>query len=215
MKKMSFKQKFVTFALLAVFAVFGLACQKQSADVNTDGANTASVNAAPPEASSAPVPGMQTPTETYKKLYAAVKSQNIEDIKMVISKQSLSFAQGIGAQQKKPLEEVIKNGFTATTFAETLPEIRDERVKETMGALEVWNEKDKKWDDLPFIYENGGWRLAIGDVFSGKWTKPAKGMAELEANTNQLPPAAPSNGNPFKNSNRVLKPEPPPANPNR
>lgn len=132
---------------------------------------------------------------------------------MVISKQTLTLAQGMASQQKTTIEDAIRNGFTATTFADTLPEIRDERIKENMGAIEVWNAKDNKWDDLPFIYEDGGWRLAIGDIFSGAYEKPSQGLAELESNTNQMKPAAPTNGNPFQNSNRIMKP--PAANSNR
>lgn len=51
MKKMKLNRKLIAFGLIAAFAVFGLACQKQSADVtvdtsNTTGTNTAAVNTA-------------------------------------------------------------------------------------------------------------------------------------------------------------------------
>lgn len=121
-----------------------------------------------------------TPTEAYKRLYAAVKAKNTDAIKAEFSKNSLAAAQAQAAQMKVPVEEVYKNGFTATTFAETLPEIRDERVNGTMGAIEVWNSKESKWEDLPFIREESGWKLAVGDIFAGNWKSPGPGRDAKE-----------------------------------
>jgi hypothetical protein len=123
----------------------------------------------------------QSPTETYKSLYAAVKSKDTEAIKKWMSKSTLGFAEMVSKQQNTPIEKVFENGFTATTFAASIPEMRDERIKDNMGALEVWNSKDQRWEDLPFIKEEDGWKLAIGDLFAGTYQKPAPGSAEKQA----------------------------------
>lgn len=138
----------------------------------------------------------QTPTDAYTMLFKAVKAKQTDAIKKMMSQKTISFAEGVAGQQKKPVAAVYENGFTATTFAATLPQMRDERVKDNMGALEVWNEKEKKWEDLPFIKEEDGWKLAIGDIFAGTYEKPAKGQAQIEAeasNKSQLVPYG--NGN--------------------
>jgi hypothetical protein len=122
-----------------------------------------------------------SPTESYKALYAAVKSKDTEAIKKWMSKSTLGFAESVSKQQNKPIEEVFANGFTGTTFAATLPEIRDERIKDNMGAIEVWNSKIQKWEDLPFIKEEDGWKLAIGDLFAGTYLKPEMGQAQKDA----------------------------------
>jgi hypothetical protein len=121
-----------------------------------------------------------SPTGAYKRLYAAVKAKDTEAIKAVMTKKSLDFAKVLSSQQNKPVEQVLENGFTATTFSPTLPQIRDERVKDNMGAVEVFNSKDNRWEDLPFINEDGAWRLAIGEMFANTWTSPGKGQAEKE-----------------------------------
>ncbi|MEQ1765514.1 MAG: hypothetical protein ABL984_20465 [Pyrinomonadaceae bacterium] len=121
-----------------------------------------------------------TPTEAYKRLFAAVKAKNTDAIKAEFSKNSIAAAQAQATKAKVRVEEVYKNGFTATTFAESLPEIRDERVNGTMGAIEVWNSKESKWEDLPFIREESGWKLAVGDIFAGKWKSPGPGMDTKE-----------------------------------
>lgn len=138
-----------------------------------------------------------TPTEAYKRLYAAVKSKNTEAIKRQLSGPTQEFAKTLSAKQNAPIEKVFENGFTASTFSETLPEIRDERVKDNMGAIEVWNAKDKRWEDLPYIREKDGWKLAIGEIFGGSYRSPGKGrdMIEREAANAMKPPEFPKNGN--------------------
>ncbi len=81
--------------------------------------------------------------------------------------------------------------MTATTMTDSLPNIRDERIADDMGAIEVWNTKDSRWEDLPFILEDGGWKLAVGDQWAGTFKSPGKGrdLVEREA-ANALAPAA-------------------------
>ena len=125
------------------------------------------------------VGGAKSPTEAYQMLFAAVKSKEPDKIKLMMSENSLGFAGFVSGQQKKTVEEVLANGFTATTFSDTMPQMRDERIKENFGALEVLNNQ-KQWEDLPFVLENGSWKLAIGDMFKGTYEKPGIGQAVKE-----------------------------------
>ena len=142
-----------------------------------------------------------SPTEAYKQLYAAVKSKDIEKIKATMSKSTQAFAQMVAARQNSPIEKVFENGFTGTTFAPTLPDIRDERVNCNMGAVEVWNAKEQKWEDLPFMIEDGQWKLAIGELFKGAFNSPGKGLSTREAESanatrgNVMPPVSNVNTN--------------------
>jgi hypothetical protein len=159
-----------------------------------------------------------SPTEAYKALYAAVKSKDTERIKSTMSKKTHEFAAMVSARQNNPIEKVFENGFTATTFAETLPEIRDERVSGDFGAVEVWNAKDKRWEDLGFVYEDGSWKLAIGEMFGGTFKSPGKGRAikEQEAanlmNGNNLVPVMPDNANTNANVKVIVPKERPEPN---
>jgi len=159
------KKYLALISLLILGAVF-VACGDSPSGNTTSATNNSNPN--------------DTPTEAYKRLFAAVKAKNTEAIKAEFSKNSRAAAQTQAARMKVPLEEVYRNGFTATTFAESLPEIRDERVEGTMGAVEVWNSKDSKWEDLPFIREGSGWKLAVGDIFAGNWKSPGPGRDAKE-----------------------------------
>ena len=147
-----------------------------------------------------------SPTDAYKQLFAAVKSKDTERIKSMMSKKSQEFAAMVAGRQSQPVEKVYENGFTATTFAESVPEIRDERIEGDYGAIEVWNAKDKRWEDLGFVKEDGAWKLAVGDMFGGTFKSPGKGRAIKEqeaanAMSNTMIQGGPSNTNLNTNTN--------------
>lgn len=121
-----------------------------------------------------------TPTEAYKRLYAAVKSKDTARIKAEMSKKSQEFVESLAMRQKNPVEKVYENGLTGTTFSLTLPEMRDERIGSCWAALEVMNTKDKRWEDLPFVNEDGVWKFAVGELFSGVFQSPGKGTYQKE-----------------------------------
>jgi hypothetical protein len=144
--------------------------------------------------------GGESPTDAYKKLYAAVKSKDIEAIKRQLTKKTIDFGKMAAERNKNPEEKMFANGFTATTFSDSLPTMRDERVNGDMGALEVWNSRDSRWEDLPFIKEDGTWKLAIGELFAGTYQSPGKGLDQKEkeaanAVSNNVPPIASVNTN--------------------
>lgn len=124
--------------------------------------------------------GNSSPTEAYKQLYSAVKSKNIDEIKRHLTKKTIEFGAMSAQRYGTPPEKMYENGFTATTFSESLPNIRDERISENAGAIEVWNSKESKWEDLPFILEDGSWKLAMGELFAGTFKSPGKGRDLLE-----------------------------------
>ncbi|MEO8649216.1 MAG: hypothetical protein ABI539_08635 [Acidobacteriota bacterium] len=161
-------------------------------------------------------PGVDTgssPTESFKRLYAAVKEKNTAAIKQQMSKNSIDFAMSVAAQQKSPEEKVFENGFTATTFSASLPEIRDERINGSFGAIEVWNSKDSIWEDLPFVLEDGSWKFAIGELFGGKFQSPGPGRDKKEKEAANVARAADQpRSETNSNTNKITKmnvPQPP------
>jgi hypothetical protein len=133
-------------------------------------------------------------------LFAAVKAKDTARIRQLLSKNSMTLA-GIGAKQfGNSIEKQIENGMLATTFADALPQIRDERVKGNFGAVEVFNQKTNRWDETAFILEDGGWRLAAGDQVNGTYQSPGKGQAQTEteaagaSGSNLTPLSANTNG---------------------
>lgn len=139
------------------------------------------------------VGGGSSPTEAYKKLFEAVKAKDTQAIKSNLTKKTHDLAKLQSDRSGTPIERVYENGFTETTFASTMPTIRDERINANMGAVEVWNSQKSTWEDLPFMIEDGTWKLAIGDTFAGIYKSPGKGRGEIEkeaANAMTIAPPA-------------------------
>jgi hypothetical protein len=181
---MKYKNKIISFFLLLTFTAFvSLSCQQQAGSNINASTNTA------------PTVKAQTPTEAFKMLYAAVKAKDTERIKQMMSRGTLVFADGYAQQTKQTVTKVLENGFTAPTLAESLPEIRDERVKDNFGRIEVRNDRENRWDDLPFVFEDDGWKLAVGDIFQNIFdpnqTLP-KGKAQLEMDASNKAVPVPS-----------------------
>lgn len=151
--------KFLSLAFLIAVSVFAISCGGGTVSPGTPAAS---------------------PTEAYKALYAGVKAKNTDAIKERLTAKTHEFAQMVAQRNNTPIEKVFENGFTATTFADSLPEIRDERIEGNMGAVEVWNAKDNRWEDLAFINEEGGWKLAVGEQFAGSFKSPGKSRSFKE-----------------------------------
>jgi len=185
--KFNFTYKIVNIGLIVTFAFLSFACQK-------------------PDTKSAATAVAQTPTEAYKMLYSAVKAKDTEKIKQMVSKETHGLAEFMASRGNQPIAKSYENGFTATTFAPELPEIRDERVKDQFGAIEVYNQQDKRWEDLPFLKEDGGWKLAIGDVFKDTFKSPGDPKSKIEndasnaAVNKMIAPTLNTNGNSNANS---------------
>jgi hypothetical protein len=200
--------KFIGLILLSITFLVVFACQKKTDDANKPNTNsTANVASSTPTTQIA-TQRAKTPTEAYKLLYEYVKAKNTEAIKSMMTKNTILFAEGQAARTNSPIEKVFENGFTGSTFSETLPEIRDERVKENMAALEVKNVKENRWEDLPFMLEDGGWKLAVGEAFGGTYKSPGPGQSfkEQQAANKTAPNMAPSKPT---NGNTATMPQPP------
>lgn len=172
--KIRFVQSFIRLALVLTVAFLSFSCE--TAPTSTTETTQKRVIEGPIKASS--------PTEAYKSIYEAVKAKDSQRIQQLMSKNTTEFAGFAMEQHKQSLEKVLENGMTATTFSDTLPEIRDERVKGNFGAVEVFNQKENRWEDLSFILEDGMWKLAVGDLVKGTYQSPGVGQAQAEMNMN-------------------------------
>jgi hypothetical protein len=208
--KLSTRIGILAMALVSIGFLFG--CQPTA----TDNAKNTATNPATFNKVKLPLDpsGAQTATEAYTRLFTAVKAKDINAIKQMMSKASLGMAESAGQRQNKPIEDVIKNGFTATTFSDSMPEARDLRELVNYASLEVRNEKENRWEDLPFVIEDGSWKLAVGDLFSGIFPSaeigPSKAIKDQIASNKSMPnagmvPTGNSNANNAKIN--VVKPQ--------
>lgn len=205
---MNYKNKIISLFLLTTIAVVGFSCDKKPAANGTANSGTSG-------GETIPASNAQSPTEAYKQLFAAVKAKDTAKIKSMMTKNTLGLAQFNAERQKISIDKSVENGLVAPTMSEKLTEIRDERIKGNNGAIEVFNEKENRWEDLPFLLEDGGWKLAIGDLFQGKFESPGKSKGETEREaTNVMPmpvngttkfPEMKGNTNPIPGNANMMK----------
>lgn len=160
------------FLLLFVLSVMLSGCGGTEPTANSNAGN------AQPERVCAAI--SDTPAEAYRRLFAAVKAKDTDKIRGAMSSSSREFAQMLAERQNKKIEQVYENGFFASTMAQTLPEIRDERVSGCWAGVEVWVAKEQRWEDVPFTNEDGEWKLAVGEMFGNTYQSPGKPLSEKE-----------------------------------
>jgi hypothetical protein len=128
-----------------------------------------------------PATAIGSPIEAYTFLFESVKKGDTAAVKQVSSQATRELAQFMSSSYKKTCADAYKNGFTETTMQEKMPQTRDVRISEdgNVAAIEVMR-GDGKWEDILFVKEGNGWKLASGDIFFGKIKSPGKPQSVRE-----------------------------------
>ena len=101
-----------------------------------------------------------SPTATFKKFFEASKKKDVPGIRKTLSKGSLEMFDKFAKQQNKTMDEMLKD-VDKDSKTETMPETRNEKIDGETATLEIKNEKTGKWDSLPFVKEEGEWKIAF------------------------------------------------------
>lgn len=124
-------------------------------------------------------------TQAYRSLFEAVKRKNIEAIKNSMSKLTMNLAEFMAQTYKKPIEKVIENGMTETTVQPDFPEIANEKINGNQATIDV-KKADGEWNQTPFVFEDGSWKLALGEVMQGKMSITQPNMSITQPNKDSI-----------------------------
>lgn len=100
-----------------------------------------------------------SPTETLKALNEASKAKNPDAIKKTLSKGTIDLIKESATNQKKSVDELLKEDDGAP-FKE-LPEMRNEQINGNTATVEVKNKVSSEWEKIPFVVEDGEWKVAL------------------------------------------------------
>lgn len=125
--------------------------------------------------------GAMTPTETMKALNEASRTKDAETIKKLVSKGTLDMLEISAKRQNTTVDELLKQDKGAP-FKE-LPEMRNEKITGDTATVEVKNNSARGWETLPFVKEDGIWKVAIDKFMEDVMQKARDAM-------NQPPAAA-------------------------
>ena len=152
-----------------LFALFAIGCQKaantntanSSGNTNTANANASAANT--PAAASSPTSSstefsLATPTDAYKTAYAMREKKDVEGMKKVMSKDVLDFLTDIGKEEKKSLDDEIKDMFDRPQAK--APEFKDEKITGDTATLQ-YKDETGEWRTMDFVKDGSDWKLTI------------------------------------------------------
>lgn len=105
---------------------------------------------------------LKSPTETYKTFAVATLNKDVNTIKQTISKGSLEFVEASARRQNLTVNDMLIGGAVKES-ARKIPEIRNEKIEGNKATIEVKNEMGF-YDKIPFVKENGEWKLALDEL---------------------------------------------------
>ena len=107
----------------------------------------------------ADVAGLDTPTATFKTFLEALKNKDVKKIRASLSKASVEQYEKIAEASGKTLEEFILSD--EDNKMKEIPETRDEKIDGDSATLEAKDPDDGKWEKIPFVKEDGAWKIAF------------------------------------------------------
>lgn len=108
--------------------------------------------------------GNSTPTKAYQTFYNAMKNKDVKSLKSVMPQDLLKQGEERAKAQNKNIDDMIKENFDKgdmPKMPDKMPESRNETIAPDgkSATLEVKNPESDKWDKLPFIKEDDGWKI--------------------------------------------------------
>ena len=146
--------------LIGLISACGSSTGTKQEPVKTNEKTTTSETAKSPEkTSSSTTTKHESPTAAITSFVAAIKAKDDAGARGALSKASVKAfeltAKNLGKSFYEVLimedEEEVKN----------LPEMRNEKINGDKATLEVKDKNSDKWEKVPFVKEDGSWKLAF------------------------------------------------------
>lgn len=111
-----------------------------------------------------------SPTATLKAYFEALQKKDAAGLKKTLSKGTLEMFEQFAKAQSPPktLDEALQTGLASTANnnePNKAPETRNEKIEGDKATLEVKNDKTGTWETVPFVKEDGDWKLAFDQMF--------------------------------------------------
>lgn len=110
-----------------------------------------------------------SPSATLKAYFEALQKKDAPALKKTLSKGTLEMFEQFAKAQSPPksLDEALQTGLASTTTTDSnkMPETRNEKIDGEKATLEVKNDKTGAWETVPFIKEEGDWKIAFDQMF--------------------------------------------------
>lgn len=140
-------------------------------------------------------PKEEMPTDVLKKYLEAAQKKDVEAMKQTLSAGTLKMIDESAKKQGTTLEELLKKDDGA--IPKEMPETRNEKIEGETATVEVKNGATADWDKIPFVKEDGKWKLALDKFMQDLMRKLTEGMK-----TPEIPKTNDSKSAPTPNSKK-------------
>lgn len=111
-----------------------------------------------------------SPTAAAKAFYDAAKAGDVQGMKNAMSKKSLEIMEAFAKLGGKTLDDSLKeNSKLPASF-----EARNEKITGDTATVELKGQGDK-WDTMPFVKEDGQWKIAFDQLLEKAFQEPGPG----------------------------------------
>lgn len=129
-----------------------------------------------------------SPTATLKAYFEAMQKKDAAGLKKTLSKGTLEMFEQFAKAQSPPktLDEALQTGLSSTTSADSnkMPETRNEKIDGDKATLEVKNDKTGQWETVPFVKEDGSWKIAFDQMFRDAFKNTGSSSGTSTGNAN-------------------------------
>jgi hypothetical protein len=130
-----------------------------------------------------------SPTATLKAYFEAMQKKDAAALKKTLSKGTLEMFEQFAKAQSPPktLDEALQTGLSSTTNTDSnkMPETRNEKIDGDKATLEVKNDKTGQWETVPFIKEDGNWKIAFDQMFRDAFKNTGNSSGSSSGNSNK------------------------------
>lgn len=130
-----------------------------------------------------PVQKMDSPTKTLKKFVEASQKKDVATMKETLSSGTLQMIQESANKQNTTVDELLKKD-DANALRE-MPEMQNEVIEGDTAIVEVKNKATGDWDKIPFVREEGKWKIALDKFMQDVMRKMTEDMRM--PNTKRMP----------------------------
>lgn len=167
--------KFYTAIITVLLAFAFLGCSApatKTSEEKTDGAKTENTeektdakdsDEAKTETETAEAANMSSPKETITTFVTAIQKKDGALIKKCLSKGSIAQFEKDSKDSKKSIEDLLIETFEDEEM-QKIPEMKNEKIDGDTATLDVKDEEIDKWDSIPFVKEDGVWKIAFDKV---------------------------------------------------
>lgn len=106
--------------------------------------------------------GGSSPTAAMLSFYEASRNQDTTAMKKYLSKASIDMMEKMAKERNKSLDEYLKDGKLGRGDKDPkVPEVRNEKIDGDKATLEIKDAERDKWETIPFVKEDGSWKIAL------------------------------------------------------